>query len=198
TVTVPAGLSAVSNTPVEKESTVGGQKTVTFMRTPPLPSYLVAIAAGPFDFVPIRGMSVPGRVVTVRGSGRLAQEAARITPPILKALEKYFGRPYPYAKLDLLALPEFSAGAMENAGAVTYREEILLLDPAAASVTQRYRLASTTAHELAHMWFGHLVTMEWWSDVWLNESFASWMGDKITQQVFPQYQVPVRELRGRQ
>ncbi len=198
TVTVPAQLAAVSNTPVQKESAIGGQKTVTFKRTPPLPSYLVAVAAGPFDFVPIRGMSVPGRVVTVRGSAQLAAEAARITPPILAALEKYFGRPYPYAKLDLLALPEFAAGAMENAGAVTYRDEILLIDPAAASVTQRYRLASITAHELAHMWFGDLVTMEWWDDLWLNESFASWMGDKITHQVFPQYNVPVRELRGTQ
>ena len=198
TVTVPAKLAAVSNTPIEKESTVGGQKTVVFKRTPPLPSYLVAVAAGPFDFVPIRGLSVPGRVVTVRGSGRLAAEAARITPPILAALEKYFGRTYPYEKLDLLALPEFSAGAMENAGAVTFREEILLIDPAASSATQRFRLASTTAHELAHMWFGDLVTMDWWNDLWLNESFASWMGDKITTQVFPRYNVPVRELRGTQ
>ena len=198
TVTVPAKLAAVSNTPIEKESTIGGQKTVVFKRTPPLPSYLVALAAGPFDFVPIRGLSVPGRVVTVRGSGRLAAEAARITPSILAALEKYFCRPYPYEKLDLLALPEFSAGAMENAGAVTFREEILLIDPASSSASQRYRLASTTAHELAHMWFGDLVTMDWWNDLWLNESFASWMGDKITAQVFPQYNVPVRELRGTQ
>src|SRR5439155_696086 len=118
-VTVPAADAAVSNTPIEKEKTVGGLKTVDFARTPPLPSYLVAIAAGPFEFVPIPGMSVPGRVVTVKGSSRLAGEAVRATPPILGALEKYFGRPYPYAKLDLIAVPEFSAGAMENAGAVT-------------------------------------------------------------------------------
>ena len=198
TVTVPAADAAVSNTPIEKEKTVGGLKTVDFARTPPLPSYLVAIAAGPFEFVPIPGMSVPGRVVTVKGSSRLAGEAVRATPPILGALEKYFGRPYPYAKLDLIAVPEFSAGAMENAGAVTYREEGLLIDPASSSAQQRYRLASTTAHELAHMWFGDLVTMEWWDDIWLNESFASWMGDKVTQQVFPGYAVPVRQLGGTQ
>ena len=143
-------------------------------------------------------MSVPGNVVTVKGATALAAEAARITPRILSALEKYFGRPYPYEKLDLLAVPEFAAGAMENVGAVTFRDEILLMDPASASVRQRYRLASITAHELAHMWFGDLVTMEWWDDVWLNESFASWMGDKITHEIFPQYNVPVRELTGTQ
>ncbi len=198
TVTVPEKCTAVSNTPVEKETVAGGQRTVVFRRTPPLPTYLVAIAAGPFDYLPIRGLSVPGRVVTVKGSAALGREAARVTPPLLAALEKYFGRPYPYAKLDLLAVPEFAAGAMENAGAITFREEILLVDPATAGVRQRQRLASTTAHELAHMWFGDLVTMDWWDDLWLNESFASWMGDKITHQVYPQYNLPVRELAGTQ
>ena len=196
TLTVPEASRAISNTPVEKQNSVGGQTTVVFKRTAPLPSYLVAIAVGPFDLVPIQGLSVPGNVVTVKGSAALASEAVRITPSILAALEKYFGRPYPYEKLDLIGVPEFAAGAMENAGAVTYRDAILLMDPASASVRQRQRLASITAHELAHMWFGDLVTMEWWDDLWLNESFASWMGDKITDQVFPQYNTPVRELSG--
>jgi aminopeptidase N len=198
TITVPVKCSAVSNTPIAKEATAGGQRTVTFKRTPPMPSYLVAIAAGPFDYLPIRGMTVPGRVVTVKGASAMAREAARITPPLLGALEKYFDRPYPYEKLDLLAVPEFAAGAMENAGAITFRDEILLVDAATAGVRQRQRLASITAHELAHMWFGDLVTMEWWDDLWLNESFASWMGDKITHQVFPQYNTTVRELSGTQ
>jgi len=196
TLTVPEASSAVSNTPIASESTIGGQRTVTFGRTPPMPSYLVAIAAGPFDYLPIRGMSVPGRVVTTKGSAVLAAEAAKVTAPMLAALEKYFGRPYPYEKLDLLAVPEFAAGAMENAGAITFRDEILLVDPAAVDVRQRQRLASIVAHELAHMWFGDLVTMAWWDDLWLNESFASWMGDKITHQLFPQYNTPVRELTG--
>ncbi|MGH7731787.1 MAG: M1 family aminopeptidase [Candidatus Eiseniibacteriota bacterium] len=198
TVTVPEKCTAVSNTPVDKESTIGGQRTVAFKRTQPLPSYLVALAAGPFDYLPIRGMSVPGRVVTVKGSASLAREAAAVAPPVLAALEKYFGRPYPYEKLDLIAVPEFAAGAMENAGAITFRDEILLVDPGKASVRQRQRLASITAHEMAHMWFGDLVTMDWWDDLWLNESFASWMGDRITHQVFPQYNTPVRELTGTQ
>jgi alanyl aminopeptidase len=198
TVTVPQSSTAVSNTPIAKEATVGGQRTVTFARTKPLPVYLVAIAVGPFDYVPIRGMSVPGRVVTTRGSSPMARTVADIAPSLMKALEKYFGRPYPYEKLDLLAVPEFAAGAMENAGAITFRDEILLVDPATAGVRQRQRLASVTAHEMAHMWFGDLVTMAWWDDLWLNESFASWMGDKVTHEVFPQYNTTVRELSGTQ
>jgi alanyl aminopeptidase len=198
TLTVPEQSRAISNTPVEKQNTIGGQTTVTFKRTPPMPSYLVAICVGPFDLVPIRGLSVPGNVVTVKGSAALAGEAAKITPRILAALEKYFGHPYPYQKLDLIAVPEFAAGAMENAGAITYRDAILLMESGSASVRQRQRLASTTAHEVAHMWFGDLVTMEWWDDLWLNESFASWMGNKITDQVFPQYNMSVRELSGTQ
>jgi alanyl aminopeptidase len=198
TVTVPATSTAISNVPIQKESTTGDRRTVIFERTPPLPSYLVAIATGPFDSRPIKGMSVPGRVVTVKGASALAAEAARLAPSLLTALEKYFGRPYPYAKLDLLAVPEFAAGAMENAGAITFRDEILLVDPATATLRQRQRLAAIIAHEMAHMWFGDLVTMAWWDDLWLNESFASWMGDKVTDQVFPQYNMSVRELSGTQ
>lgn len=198
TLTVPVADEAVSNTPIASSTTTGSEKTVVFARTPPLPSYLVAMATGPFEFTPIHGMSVPGRVVTIKGASRLAGEAARITPPLVAALEKYFGRKYPYAKLDLLAVPEFAAGAMENAGAITYRDGTLLVDPATASPRQRYGLISTTAHELAHMWFGDLVTLAWWDDIWLNESFASWMGEKVTHEVAPQFQTPIRSLGGRQ
>src|SRR5258706_9828782 len=175
TVVVPEKDLAVSNTPIESETARGGQKTVVFKRTPSLPSYLLAIAVGPFDTVPIPGLSVPGRVVAVKGSGGMAAEAARITPPLVAALERYFGRSYPFEKLDLIAVPEFWPGAMENAGAITFAEGILLVDQAASSQQER-RLVEITAHELAHMWFGDLVTMAWWDDLWLNESFASWMG----------------------
>ncbi|MCI0532399.1 MAG: ERAP1-like C-terminal domain-containing protein, partial [candidate division Zixibacteria bacterium] len=102
---------------------------------------------------------------------------------------KYFGQKYPYEKIDFIGVPEFWAGAMENPGAITYRENLLLLEPTGASVSQRRWLASTMAHELAHMWFGDLVTLEWWDDTWLNEAFASWMGDKITAEVFPEYKM---------
>ena len=174
------------------------RRTVVFKRTPPLPSYLLALAVGPFDTVPITGMSVPGRVVTVKGKGGLAAEAARVAPPLLGALERYFGRPYPFEKLDLLAVPEYWPGAMENPGAITFADQILLIDPAGASVAQRRLLIEVTAHEIAHMWFGDLVTMAWWDDLWLNESFASWMGDKVTQEAFKETEVETRSVEGAQ
>jgi len=198
TVVVPQADLAVSNTPLESETAGGGQKTVVFKRTPPLPSYLLALVVGPLDTVPITGLSVPGRIVTTRGMGGLAAEAVRVTPPILAALERYFGRPYPFEKLDLIAVPEFWAGAMENPGAITYAERFLLVDPKTASVFHRRALVEFTAHEIAHMWFGDLVTMTWWDDIWLNESFASWMGDKVSQEAFPETNIAVRSVEGAQ
>ncbi len=195
TLTVPENHETVSNTPFLSESTTDGWKTVVFEKTKPLPSYLLAIATGELEFVDVPGMSTPGRIVTVKGKSAMTQEAINATPKILAALEEYFGRPYPYKKLDMLAVPEFWAGAMENAGAVTYRETILLVDPNEATVSQKRRLASVVAHELAHMWFGDLVTMEWWDDLWLNESFASWMGNKVTHEVFPEYQMDISTAR---
>jgi cytosol alanyl aminopeptidase len=198
TLVVPEAALAVSNTPVETEAAASGTRTVVFKRTPPLPSYLLAMAVGPFDTVAIPGLSVPGRIVTVKGKGGLAAEAARVTPPLLSALERYFGRPYPFEKLDLLAVPEYWPGAMENPGAITFADQILLVDPAAATVSQHRLLVEVNAHELAHMWFGDLVTMAWWDDLWLNESFASWMGDKVTQEAFPDIQVETRSVEGAQ
>jgi alanyl aminopeptidase len=185
TLRVPAGDLAVSNTPVTSEKTAGGTKTVVFDGTKPLPSYLIAIAVGPFETVPITGMGVPGRVVTVQGASRMAADAASAAGPLLKALERYFGRPYPYAKLDLIAAPEFLYGAMENAGAIVFADRALLLDPEIASSDQRNRMHGTLAHEMALMWFGDLVTMKWWDDLWLNESFATWMSNKVMDEVFP-------------
>jgi len=198
TVVVPEGDQAVSNTPPVSDTAKEGQRTVVFARTKPLPSYLLALATGPLEFAPIPGMSVPGRVVTVKGASALAGEAVRTTPPVLAALERYFGRPYPYEKLDLIAVPEFWPGAMENAGAVTFRDTVLLLDARGASAAQRRLLVEVNAHELAHMWFGDLVTMEWWDDLWLNESFASWMGNKAAAEAFPEFGTQVAALEGTQ
>ncbi len=196
TVTIPAQYDAVSNTPVREEKTSGDTKTVAFAKTKPLPSYLIALAVGRFDYTPIEGMSVPGRIVSPKGQGRLAGQAAEITPPVLAALEKYFNGKYPFEKVDLIAVPEYWAGAMENPGAITYRDTVLLIDPATTTPAQRQNLVRITAHELAHMWFGDLVTMEWWNDLWLNESFADWMGDKITNEVYPEFEHAVSELQG--
>ncbi|HYQ96594.1 MAG TPA: M1 family metallopeptidase, partial [Candidatus Eisenbacteria bacterium] len=195
TLTIPRAHRAVANTPIAR--TVPGKTTkiVVFRKTKPLPSYLLAIATGPLEFVPITGMSVPGNVVTARGSAALAATAARMAPPILSALERYFGRPYPYEKLDVIAVPEFWPGAMENAGAVTFRDDVLLVEPKTVSVSQLSTLSVFMAHEFAHMWFGDLVTMEWWDDLWLNEAFAEWMGNKISDEVHPEYNRGVKDLR---
>ncbi|MEO8504494.1 MAG: M1 family metallopeptidase [Acidobacteriota bacterium] len=192
---VPENDLAISNMSVQKEEKSGGRKTVTFKPTPPLPSYLVAVAVGPFESIPIPGLSVPGRIVTVRGEIARASLAAEVTPPALAALEAYFGRPYPFDKVDLIAVPDFAYGAMENAGAITFADRILLVDPREKSEQAKSRLLFVTAHELAHMWFGDLVTMRWWNDLWLNESFADWMANKVAIQVAPQMHFEIDDLQ---
>jgi alanyl aminopeptidase len=187
TLTVPERHRAITNTPVESETTKDGWRTTVFQRTPPLPSYLLAIATGPLEFTDVPGTKMPIRIVCAKGQSRLTGVAVRETPAIVAALERYFDQPYPFAKLDLIAVPEFWAGAMENPGAITYADGVLLVDPSVANdPAQRRRLVYVTAHELAHMWFGDLVTMKWWDDLWLNESFADWMGTKITNELMPE------------
>ncbi len=194
TLTVPAGHEAVSNTPVEKETAEGGQRTLVFAATKPLPSYLLAMATGPLEFVPIPGLRVPGRVVVTKGSRELTKTAVAMTPPLFAAVERWFGIPYPYEKLDLIAIPEFAPGAMENPGAITYADRYILFDEKTMSAEQRRTFAVFTAHEIAHMWFGDYVTMKWWDDLWLNESFAEWMGNRIADEVFPEFLVRLRAL----
>ena len=191
----PVAQEVLTNTPIETSVTNDGWKTVTFKRTPPLPSYLLAIAVGPFEYTNIPGLKVPGRVVTCQGQKHLAGTTVEITPRLVAGLERWFGIPYPFEKLDLIAVPEFAYGAMENPGLITFRDDILLLDAASATASQRRSNASVTCHELAHMWFGDLVTMAWWDDLWLNESFADWMAAKITDEVFPTYKDGLSDLQ---
>jgi len=198
TLTVPAGDAAIANTSEESVVEKDGKRTIAFKPTRPLPSYLLAIATGPLEFVSIPGTSVPARVVTTKGLLALAGQAVAMTPPILAALERYFGSRHPYEKLDLIAVPEYWYGAMENPGAITYVDRILLLDPSTVDDVARERFVVTTAHEIAHMWFGDLVTMAWWDDLWLNESFASWMEDKITAEVHPEFNSQVGEVKSAQ
>ncbi|HEX5132893.1 MAG TPA: M1 family metallopeptidase, partial [Candidatus Krumholzibacteria bacterium] len=185
TVTIPLQQEAVSNTPVEKEVRGADTKTLTFKKLPPTSSYLIALAAGPLESVPITGMKMPGRVYMTKGQKKLGKYAASITPEIVAALEEYFGIPYPYDKLDLIAVPEFWPGAMENPGAITYRDGLLLVDPQSTSTSRLRTLGYVTAHEIAHMWFGDYVTMAWWDDLWLNESFADWLSEKIAVKLYP-------------
>ena len=194
TLHVPKDLVAVSNTPIEHHERTDGWQTVKFSESPPMPSYLVALAVGPMDYVPIEGMSVPGGIYTPKGQSHLTALAIDATPGILRRLEEYFDEPYPYKKLDFIAIPEYWFGAMENPGAVTFLDNLLLLDSDSAGVGDRSTLVRVIAHELAHMWFGDLVTMRWWDDLWLNESFADWLGDKVADELYPQYEIAANEL----
>ena len=186
TVTVPKGMLAFANTPELKREDAGGKTTFHFADTPPLPTYLVALAAGELEVKDLaRTTKPPIRLITVKGKtgqGALALEA---TSGLVDALATWFGIPYPYEKLDIVAVPDFAAGAMENAGLVTFREELLLLDPARASVRARRSQALVVAHELAHQWFGDLVTAAWWDDLWLNEGFATYMEWRIVDKWRP-------------
>ena len=186
TINAPVGQVVVSNTPVEDTQVSGDRKTVRFARTRPMPSYLLAYAVGPMDATPIEGLSVPGTVYSPKGQGGKAGFAIRHTPPVLKALEDYFGQPYPYKKLDFMAVPDYAFGAMENVGLVTFRAELLLRGDESRG-NEAATTISVIAHELAHMWYGNLVTMAWWNDLWLNEAFATWMARQVMDTLYPQY-----------
>jgi len=193
TLEVKAEHEGVTATPERsRERLSDGFVRLGFEPTPPLPTYLLAFAVGPLDIVtadPIpasetRSRPVPLRGLATRGKGGDLAFALANTAEIVLALEDYFGIPYPYRKLDLAAVPDFSFGAMENVGLITYRETRLLLGDN-PSIRDLRGFANTHAHELAHQWFGNLVTMPWWDDIWLNESFATWMGNHIADVVYP-------------
>jgi alanyl aminopeptidase len=199
TLRVPASMIALSNAPeASRAAEPDGTVRFQFRETPPLPTYLIAFAVGDFDVMAARPDAmggVPFRIITTKGQGALTAWTLARTPKILAALTEWFGRPYPYAKLDLVAVPNFGAGAMENAGLVTFRERFLLLDGDAATQDERLDSEGIIAHELAHMWFGDLVTMNWWDDLWLNEAFATWMSTRTVARVSPDAGARIAALR---
>ena len=191
-VTAPADQTVLSNAPIARQSPkrADGRRTTEFEATPPLSAYLIAVAVGPFEASPAAKCGKTAiRVYTLPGRQSLARFARKAAVESLVRLERFFDMPHPYPKLDLLALPDFAFGAMENAGAVFFRDSVLLLDEKEASADERNRAAETIAHELSHMWFGNLVTMAWWNDLWLNESFATWMAYEIVDDWQPDWRI---------
>jgi puromycin-sensitive aminopeptidase len=190
-VTARAGLTVLSNNPLERSvNNTNGTTTFHFRTTPKLSTYLCALAVGELEGSAARSAGkTPVRVWHVPGKRHLTGFALEAAVESLARLEKYFGLPYPYEKLDLVAVPDFEAGAMENAGAVFFRETLLLVDPATISLAEKKRVAEVIAHELAHMWFGNLVTMRWWDDLWLNEAFATWMAFKVVDEWKPEWRM---------
>ena len=190
TLRTPPGHMAVSNAPVVSVGSAGGMDIHRFQPTSPLPTYLVALMTGPFASVsdtvppsPQRPAPLPLRVISPRVNSDKLSFALAGSKPIIAELEDYFGESFPYPKLDQITTP-IMPGAMENAGADLYGDSIVVLD-SQASVSRQRQFNMVVAHELAHQWFGDLVTPAWWSDIWLNESFANWMGYRIGSQVRP-------------
>jgi puromycin-sensitive aminopeptidase len=189
-VTTDADHRVLSNAPVASTRREGKKRIHRFRTTPPLSTYLLALAIGPLEASrSVKLGDTPIRVWHAPGKGKLTRFALEAASASLERLERYFALPYPYEKLDLVAVPDFEAGAMENAGAVFFRETLLLLDPKTATPVERKRAAEVICHELAHMWYGDLVTMEWWDDLWLNEAFATWMAFQIIDDWKPEWKM---------
>lgn len=191
TLMVPKGHTAISNTmPKVVREHEGGFRAVTFVPTPKMSTYLVAFIVGEFEYIEAktkRGVLV--RVFVAPGKKVQARFALQCATKILSFYESYFGIRYPLPVLDLIAIPDFAAGAMENWGAVTYRETSLLIDPDNSSLHTKQWVALVIAHELAHQWFGNLVTMEWWTHLWLNEGFASYIEYLAVDHIFPTWNI---------
>ncbi len=192
TLRVPRDAVAFSNTfGVDEPDDEAGMKRVRFRETRPLPSYLVAFAVGPWETVNLRRVGTrptPMRVIVPKGRRADASFAAGAYPPIFELTERWFGIEHPYEKLDHIAIPLTVGFAMENAGLITYGAPTLLAKPGATSPRFRHGAANIGAHEIAHQWFGNLVSPMWWDDLWLNEAFATWFAEKIVDRWQPEYE----------
>jgi puromycin-sensitive aminopeptidase len=190
TLVVDDALAAYSNGAVVEEGPAGdGKRRVRFAPTMAMSTYLVAFVVGPLEATePLEVNGVPLRIVHPPGKGHLTQFALTVGAHALTYFTEYFGIPYPSDKLDLVAIPDFAFGAMENLGCVTFRESVLLVDPAQAARVELERVADVICHEIAHMWFGDLVTMKWWNGIWLNEAFATFMEILAVDAFRPEWQ----------
>ncbi len=180
-------FTAISNMPVKSKKKLGGKTLYKFGKTPVVSTYLIYLGVGEFEYLTGKVGKVQIRVVTTKGHKSKGKFSLELGKKLLTSYEKYFGIRYPLPKLDLIAIPDFAAGAMENWGAITFRETILLYDPKTSSTRTKQFIAEVISHEIAHMWFGNLVTMKWWNDLWLNESFATFMATKFVDKFYPEW-----------
>jgi aminopeptidase N len=185
--------SAISNGRVVSDTPTadGSRHVVKFSTSPKMSTYLVAMAVGKWDCIEGATEGIPIRVCGVEGKGEMGRTALDLTQQILKFYNTYFAIKYPFGKLDLLGVPDFAAGAMENTAAIFFREQDLLAEPGDSSFATRKRITTVIAHEVAHQWFGNLVTMKWWDDIWLNEGFANWMESRPLTVIRPDWNVAV-------
>lgn len=190
TVVADQGLTVISNGSVRADTPGPGHKhTVHFATSPKMSSYLVAVVVGNFEYVQGSADGIPIRVYASPGKKELSWFALQAAEFNLHFYDRFFGIKYPYGKLDLVGLSDFSPGAMENTGCITFREALLLLDEKDAAISTKKTVASVIAHEMAHQWFGDLVTMKWWDDKWLNEGFATWMSSKPVEAWKPGWEI---------
>ncbi|WP_255367715.1 M1 family metallopeptidase [Caulobacter sp. UNC279MFTsu5.1] len=200
-VTVPTGQMAIGNMPISKTQDLGGGKSkVTFATSPKMSTYLLFFGLGDFDRATAKVGDVEMGVITKKGDLAKADFALKSSGPILQWYNDYFGVPYPLPKLDHIAAPGQSQffSAMENWGAIFYFEYALLEDPAISTQADRQNIYTTVAHEMAHQWFGDLVTMSWWDDLWLNEGFASWMEGRAAERFHPEWNSQLSAVGGRE
>jgi tricorn protease interacting factor F2/3 len=180
-------MDAISNMPVISKKKSGEKILYKFGRTPIMSTYLLYLGVGEFEYLYGKLRNIKIRIVTTKGNKNKGKLSLDFTKKFLGEYEKYFGIKYPLPKLDMIAIPDFAAGAMENWGAITFREAILLYDPKTSSTRTKQYIAEVISHEIAHQWFGNLVTMKWWNDLWLNESFATFMATKIVNKFYPEW-----------
>ena len=180
-------FTAISNMPVISKKKMKTRTLYKFAKTPIMSTYLLYLAVGEFEYLTGKAGKIQVRVITTKGNKSKGKFSLELGKKLLLSYEKYFGIKYPLPKLDLIAIPDFASGAMENWGAITFRETILLYDPKTSSTKTKQYIAEVISHEIAHQWFGNLVTMKWWNDLWLNESFATFMATKFVDKFYPEW-----------